>query len=53
MYKMYKTCVMCKIVDSFNNNNMFRAGFFMGTGLTLMLSGTTILLFRCYYVSKN
>ena len=43
---------MYTIVDYFNNNNIFRAGFLIGAGVAFMISGATSILFSYYITNK-
>ena len=45
------TIIMYTIVDYFNNNNLFRAGFLIGSGLAFMISGAISIWFS--YLIKN
>ena len=44
---------MYTIVDYFNNNNIFRAGFLIGFGVAFMISGATSIWFSYYIKDKH
>jgi hypothetical protein len=45
--------IMYTIVDCFNNNNMFRAGFLIGAGVAFIISGATSIWFGYYITNKH
>jgi hypothetical protein len=41
---------MYKIYHYYNNNNLFRSGFFIGAGITLIICSLIYLLLGCYII---
>ncbi len=41
---------MYRIYHYYNNNNLFRSGFLIGTGITLIICSLIYMLSSCYIV---